>query len=110
MGASRVKVPKRLKTKRNYNGNRDAREMPAARARASVRTWVRASANQSPNCFILPAASNGKHGMDAQWVWWILAAILIGAELLSGTFYLLAIGVAMALGGMVAFAGAGAPM
>lgn len=48
--------------------------------------------------------------MDAHWVWWVLAAMLIGAELLTGTFYLLAIGVAMALGGAAAFAGADAPI
>ncbi len=48
--------------------------------------------------------------MDAYWVWWVLAAMLIAAELLTGTFYLLAIGIAMALGGAAALAGAGAPM
>lgn len=45
--------------------------------------------------------------MDGHWVWWIAAAILIGAELVTGTFYLLAIGIAAALGGVAAFLGAG---
>ncbi|MBS0321883.1 MAG: NfeD family protein [Proteobacteria bacterium] len=40
--------------------------------------------------------------MDAQWMWWIAAAVLIGAELMTGTFYLLAIGVALAIGGVAA--------
>jgi len=31
------------------------------------------------------------------WVWWALAAILVGAELMTGTFYLLAVGVAFAV-------------
>ena len=44
--------------------------------------------------------------MDGHWVWWIAAAILIGAELVTGTFYLLAIGIAAALGGVAAYLGA----
>ena len=39
-------------------------------------------------------------------MWWIAAAILIGTELVTGTFYLLAIGIAMALGGVAAALGA----
>jgi membrane protein implicated in regulation of membrane protease activity len=42
----------------------------------------------------------------SQWTWWIAAAALIGAELVTGTFYLLAIGVAAALGGVAASLGA----
>ncbi|SRR6266511_1111386 len=48
--------------------------------------------------------------MDAYWVWWILAAMMIGAELLTGTYYLFALGFAMVLGGFAAFAGADMPM
>ena len=48
--------------------------------------------------------------MSVEWIWWICAAILIGAELLSGTFYLLAIGIAVALGGVAAWAGASVPI
>jgi membrane protein implicated in regulation of membrane protease activity len=44
--------------------------------------------------------------MDVYWIWWIAAAVLIGAELVTGTFYLLAIGVAVALGGVAAWIGA----
>ena len=44
------------------------------------------------------------------WIWWIVAALLIGAELLTGTFYLLAIGIAAALGGVAALLGASEPM
>jgi membrane protein implicated in regulation of membrane protease activity len=44
--------------------------------------------------------------MSIEWTWWIGAAALIGAELLTGTFYLLAIGVAVALGGVAAWLGA----
>lgn len=39
-------------------------------------------------------------------MWWIMAAILIGAEMMSGTFYLLAIGVAFGIGGVAAWLGA----
>jgi membrane protein implicated in regulation of membrane protease activity len=45
--------------------------------------------------------------MAAYWLWWIVAAILIGAELMTGTFYLLAVGLAFAAGGIVAWLGAG---
>lgn len=45
--------------------------------------------------------------MSVHWMWWIAAMLLIGAELLTGTFYLLAVGIAMALGGVVAWLGAG---
>ena len=48
--------------------------------------------------------------MSVEWIWWICAAILIGAELLSGTFYLLAVGIAVALGGAAAWAGATVPI
>ena len=45
--------------------------------------------------------------MSVEWIWWIVAALLIGAELVTGTFYLLGIGVAVALGGVAAWLGAG---
>jgi membrane protein implicated in regulation of membrane protease activity len=48
--------------------------------------------------------------MEHFWTWWIVAALLIGAELLTGTFYLLAIGIAAGLGGVAAWLGADAPM
>ncbi|MBS0327098.1 MAG: NfeD family protein [Proteobacteria bacterium] len=44
--------------------------------------------------------------MDAYWIWWIAAIVLVGAELATGTFYLLAIGIAFALGGVSAWLGA----
>lgn len=43
--------------------------------------------------------------MSDDWIWWIAAALLIGAELLTGTFYLLAVGLAVAIGGLVAWLG-----
>ena len=47
--------------------------------------------------------------MAAQWMWWIMGLALIGAELVTGTFYLLAIGVAFAVGGLAAWLGAEPP-
>ena len=44
--------------------------------------------------------------MSVEWAWWIVATVLVGAELITGTFYLLAVGVAVAFGGIAAFAGA----
>jgi membrane protein implicated in regulation of membrane protease activity len=48
--------------------------------------------------------------MGGHWVWWIAAAVLVGAELLTGTFYLLAVGIAAAIGGVAAWLGAGVPL
>ncbi|HEX5674120.1 MAG TPA: NfeD family protein [Azonexus sp.] len=45
--------------------------------------------------------------MQAYLVWWILAAVLVGVELASGTFYLLVYGVAAAAAGLAAWLGAG---
>lgn len=44
------------------------------------------------------------------WIWWVLAALLVGAELFTGTFYLLAIGAAFVLGGVAAWLGASGPV
>ena len=44
--------------------------------------------------------------MEQAWLWWIAAIVLAGAEIVTGTFYLLALGVAFAIGGVVAFLGA----
>jgi membrane protein implicated in regulation of membrane protease activity len=43
--------------------------------------------------------------MSELWIWWIAAAVLIGAELVTGTFYLLAVGLAVAIGGLAAWLG-----
>jgi membrane protein implicated in regulation of membrane protease activity len=48
--------------------------------------------------------------MADYWTWWLLAAILVGVELMTGTFYLLAVGIAFALGGVTALLGASLPV
>ena len=48
--------------------------------------------------------------MGGHWVWWIAAAVLVGTELVTGTFYLLAVGVSAALGGVAAWLGASTPL
>jgi membrane protein implicated in regulation of membrane protease activity len=45
--------------------------------------------------------------MQAYVGWWILAAVLVGVELTSGTFYLLVYGLAAAVAGVAAWLGAG---
>ena len=40
-------------------------------------------------------------------MWWILAGLLVGAELVSGTLYLLMLALGAATGGVVAWLGAG---
>src|SRR5512143_3006166 len=45
--------------------------------------------------------------MQAYVVWWSLAAVLVGVELASGTFYLLVYGLAAAVAGVAAWLGAG---
>lgn len=44
--------------------------------------------------------------MASYWIWWIIAGALVVAELLTGTFFLLALGVAFAIGGIAAWLGA----
>ena len=44
--------------------------------------------------------------MAAQWIWWIMAGVLVAAEVATGTFFLLALGVAFAVGGLAAWMGA----
>ena len=48
--------------------------------------------------------------MTAYALWWIAAAMLIAVELVSGTFYLLVIGIAVACGGVAAWLGASLPL
>ena len=48
--------------------------------------------------------------MATYWIWWAVAAVIIGSELLIGTFYLLAVGVAFALGGVAAILGMSVPV
>ena len=44
--------------------------------------------------------------MEAYWVWWLAAIVLVIAEMLSGTFYLLAVALGLAAAGLAAFLGA----
>ncbi len=48
--------------------------------------------------------------MADYWIWWILAALLVAAELMTGTFYLLAVGFAFAVGGFTAISGVELPL
>jgi membrane protein implicated in regulation of membrane protease activity len=48
--------------------------------------------------------------MFEYWIWWVLAAVLIGVELMIGTFYLLAVGFAFVAGGVAAWLGAALPV
>ena len=48
--------------------------------------------------------------MADYWLWWVAAALLVGLELATGSFYLLAVGVAFAVGGVAAWLGAAIPM
>lgn len=45
--------------------------------------------------------------MEAHWLWWLVAVVLVIAEILSGTFYLLAIAFGLAAAGLAAFFGVG---
>ena len=48
--------------------------------------------------------------MSDYWIWWIAGAVLIAAELVTGTFYLLVIGLALVCGGVAAWLGAAIPV
>jgi membrane protein implicated in regulation of membrane protease activity len=43
--------------------------------------------------------------MVAQYFWWIAAAVLVGVEMMTGTFYLLIVALACVVGGVVAVLG-----
>jgi membrane protein implicated in regulation of membrane protease activity len=43
--------------------------------------------------------------MQAHYVWFVAAFLMVGAELLAGTFYLLVVGVGLAAGGLAAMLG-----
>ncbi|MBI5007279.1 MAG: NfeD family protein [Nitrosomonadales bacterium] len=45
--------------------------------------------------------------MEIYIYWFLLAIILVGLEMVTGTFYLLVVAIAMAVGGVVALLGAG---
>jgi len=45
--------------------------------------------------------------METYIYWFLLALILVGLEMVTGTFYLLVVGIAMAVGGLAALLGAG---
>jgi membrane protein implicated in regulation of membrane protease activity len=52
-----------------------------------------------------------KEEIMAEWMGWLVAAgVLVILELFTGTFYLLMIAIGLAVGGLVALAGAGGPM
>src|SRR6266446_5476918 len=64
-----------------------------------------AGISRSLICFVAGGAR-----MSAYWIWWIAAAALVAAELLTGTFYLLVVGIALACAGLAALSGAGATL
>ena len=43
--------------------------------------------------------------MALHYLWWIAAAILVGVEMMTGTFYLLIVALACVAGGLVAYTG-----
>ncbi|MGC2166975.1 MAG: NfeD family protein [Gallionella sp.] len=43
--------------------------------------------------------------MEAYWVWWLAAVVLIIAEMISGTFYLIAIAFGVSCAGLAAYLG-----
>jgi membrane protein implicated in regulation of membrane protease activity len=43
--------------------------------------------------------------MSLHFLWWIAAAVLVGVEMMTGTFYLLMVALACVAGGIVAFSG-----
>lgn len=43
--------------------------------------------------------------MEAYWIWWLVAVVLVIAEISSGTFYLIAVAAGLAVAGIVAYLG-----
>jgi len=83
----------------------------AVSCRAAVSPSQNGAAPADSKCLMLRMAlvRDGVQMAD-YWIWWLLAALLVGLELATGTFYLLAVGIAFALGGVVALIGASIPV
>lgn len=45
--------------------------------------------------------------MEAYWIWWMASVVLVIAEMISGTFYLIAIALGLAAAGLTAYMGVG---
>lgn len=45
--------------------------------------------------------------MDTYWIWWLVAVALVIAEMSSGTFYLIAVALGLAVAGLSAYMGMG---
>lgn len=43
--------------------------------------------------------------MEAYWIWWLAAVVLVIAEMVSGTFYLIAVALGLAVAGLSAYLG-----
>ncbi len=43
--------------------------------------------------------------MEAHWIWWLAAVVLVIAEMSSGTFYLIAVAFGLAVAGLAAYLG-----
>jgi membrane protein implicated in regulation of membrane protease activity len=52
------------------------------------------------------AEETGGTNMETYWVWWVAAMVLVIAEMLTGTFYLLAVASGLAAAGLAAYVGA----
>src|SRR5258705_713714 len=93
----------------NYTAIRPARVAPFPCGRNDRQMGATPSETK---CFMLKAGSDQHEGerMADYWIWWVLAAVLVGLELVTGTFYLLAVGVAFALGGLAAVLGTSLPV
>src|SRR6478735_9359251 len=74
----------------------------------------RTGRNKVAYAWCLQAVGAGEARMEtnvaAYWIWWVLACVLVGAELFTGTFYLLAVGAAFAIGGVAAWLGGSTPI
>lgn len=46
--------------------------------------------------------------MEAYWIWWLVAVVLVIAEMSSGTFYLIAVAFGLTVAGLSAYMGMGA--
>src|SRR5204863_9893844 len=106
----RVDFAKRLIRKDNYT--RKCRGTVDVRRTASLGLYVGAECPVSNDlCSILALEKNMGDGAIAHfWIWWVLAALLIGLELATGTFSLLALGIAFVFGGLAAWLDASLPM
>lgn len=89
-----------VQTARDGSGCVNCDEVPKHVPERTARVLPRAS-----GFAIVGSVESSESALSSYIIWWIMAAVLVGVELATGTFYLLAVGAAFVVGGLAAWVG-----